>query len=352
MRRRLFLIIGLMLLIVAGLVFAWTRIRSAPARNAQPTPQLPTEVFSVVFAAQDISAGTFISQENITLGPWPTLYRLEGLVTDPTTIVGLRARLDIKRGEPIFSSQVAESLAGMTVAGSEMALDMAPGKLAIAMPMSRLAGVAFAPQRGDHVAVLGTLLFLDLDPDFQSALPNRIQVFSLTAEGKIEVATVEGGRSFSEAPLSNAVLATFDVPSEAQRARPVSAIVIPDARVLAVGTVKAISAEEAIAAQGVGAPEAQPTPVGGQASAPDIIVLEVLPQEALALNLIMKTGGDLSFALRATGDTSSLDLPSWDLQRLITERNISLPPKLPYGQANFKDQLFIPQLPGDKPTGD
>jgi Flp pilus assembly protein CpaB len=350
MRRRLFLIIGLMLLIVAGLVFAWTRIRATPARTAEPTPQLPTEVFSVVFAAQDIPAGTFVSQENITLGPWPTLYRLEGLVTDPTTVVGLRARLDIKRGEPIFSTQVAESLAGMTVAGSDMALDMAPGKLAIAMPMSRLAGVAFAPQRGDHVAVIGTLLFLDLDPDFQSSLPNKIQVFSLTAEGKIEVTTVEGGRNFSEAPLSNAVLATYDVPSEAQRARPVSAIVIPDARVLAVGTVQAKSSEQAVAEQGVGAPNSETTAATTPA-APDIIVLEVLPQEALALNLIMKTGGDLTFALRATGDTSALDLPSWDLQRLITERNISLPPKLPYGQANFKDQLFIPELPGDQPVG-
>ncbi len=349
MRRRLFLIIGLMLLIVAGLVFAWTRIRSTPARTAEPTPQLPTEVFSVVFAAQDIPAGTFVTQENITLGPWPTLYRLEGLVTDPTTVVGLRARLDIKRGEPVFSTQVAESLAGMTVAGSDMALDMAPGKLAIAMPMSRLAGVAFAPQRGDHVAVIGTLLFLDLDPDFQSSLPNKIQVFAITAEGKIEVTTVEGGRNFSEAPLSNAVLATYDVPSEAQRARPVSAIVISDARVLAVGTVQAKSTEQVVAEQGVGAPSSETTAVTTP-TVPDIIVLEVLPQEALALNLIMKTGGDLTFALRATGDTSALDLPSWDLQRLITERNISLPPKLPYGQANFKDQLFIPELPGDQPV--
>jgi len=350
MRRRLFLIIGLVLLIVAGLVFAWTKFRPTTTRNATPTPQLPTDVFSVVFAAQDIPAGTFVTQENITLGPWPTLYRLEGLVTDPTTIVGLRARLDIKRGEPVFSTQVAESLAGMTVAGSEMALDMAPGKLAIAMPMSRLAGVAFAPQRGDHVAVIGTLLFIDLDPDFQSSLPNKLQVLSQTAEGKLEIVTVEGGRNFSEAPLSNVVLATYDVPSEAQRARPVSAIVIPDARVLAVGTVPSKTAAQAIAAEGVGAPQAQPTPVGGVAAAPDIIVLEVLPSEALALNLIMKTGGDLSFALRATGDTSALDLPSWDLQRLITERNISLPPKLPYGQANFTNQLFIPELPGDRIT--
>ena len=114
------------------------------------------------------------------------------------------------------------------------------------------------------------------------------------------------------------------------------------------GTVQSKTAAQLTAAEGVGAPQAQPTPVGGVTSAPDIIVLEVFPEEALALNLLMKTGGDLSFALRATGDTSALDLPSWDLQRLITERNISLPPKLPYGQANFTNQLFIPELPGDR----
>ncbi len=350
MRRRLFLIIGLILLITAGLVYAWTRFRPSTPRNATPTPQLPTDVFSVVFAAQDIPAGTFITQENITLGPWPTLYRLEGLVSDPTEIVGLRARLDIKRGEPVFTSQMTESLAGQTVAGSDMALDMAPGKLAIAMPMSRLAGVAFAPQRGDHVAIIGTLLFVDLDQDFQSLMPDKLQVIALTAEGKIDFVTVDGGRSDPSVPFSAQVLATNDIPSEAQRARPVSAIVISDARVLAVGTVQGKTAAQAVAEQGVGAPQAQATPVGGTTSPPDIIVLEVLPQEALALNLIMKTGGDLSFALRATGDTSALDFPSWDLQRLITERNISLPPKLTYGQANFTNQIFIPELPGDKVT--
>jgi Flp pilus assembly protein CpaB len=139
MRRRLFLIIGLLLLISAGLVFAFTRFRAgAAARAAQPTPALPLQVFSVVFAAQDIPAGTFISQDNITLGPWPTLYRLEGLVGDPTTVIGLRARIDIKRGEPVFQSEVAQSLAGSAKAETVISrlLPKPPNELPVSSPPS------------------------------------------------------------------------------------------------------------------------------------------------------------------------------------------------------------------------
>ncbi|MGA2819460.1 MAG: SAF domain-containing protein [Anaerolineales bacterium] len=346
MRRRLLLIIAILLLIVAGLVFVWTRLGGGGGRQASvPTPA-PVSVFQVVFASQDIPAGAFIAQDNVTMGPWPTLYRLDGLITDSTSIIGMRARVDLKRGEPIFMSQIAQTMAGVALAGSDIALDIAPGDLAIAIPMTRLSGVAFAPQRGDHVALLATLFFVDLDPDFQTLLPNKLQIFNVDQSGALKATEADSGRPVTEAGLTG-VVGTFALPSETQRARPVSAILVPTARVLHVGNVPTGGSTAAqTTAQGVGAPAAQATPSAAQT--PDIIILEVSPQDALAVNLVMKTGGDLSMALRSTGDTTALDLPSWDLQRLISARNITLPPKLPYGQAKAADQAFIPVLTNDQ----
>ncbi|MGA2112371.1 MAG: SAF domain-containing protein [Anaerolineales bacterium] len=346
MRRRLLLIIGILLLIVAGLVLVWTRMSSGGGRAAVVATPAPISVFQVVFASQDIPAGAFIAQDNVTMGPWPTLYRLNGLVTDEASIMGMRARVDIQRGEPIFTSQVGQSMAGVTLAGSDIALDIAPGDLAIAIPLTRLSGVAFAPQRGDHVAILATLFFVDLDPNFQSLLPDKLEVFNVDQTGALKENEYDNGTLVTNSGLTGTV-GTFAIPSETQRARPVSAILVPNARVLHVGTVTTGGSTAAQpAAQGVGAAGAQVTPSAPEE--PDIIILELSPSDALAVNLVMKTGGDLSLALRSTGDTAALNLPSWDLQQLITSRNITLPPKLPYGLANSVNQAFIPVLTNDQ----
>lgn len=346
MRRRLLLIIGILLLIVAGLVLLGTRMMSGGGgRAAVPTP-VPVSVFQVAFASQDIAAGAFIAQDNVTMGPWPTLYRLDGLVTDSASIMGMRALVDIHRGEPIFMTQIGKSMAGVTIAGSDIALDIAPGDLAIAVPMTRLSGVAFAPQRGDRVAVLATLFFVDLDPTFQTLLPDKLEVFNVDQTGALKESEYPSGTLVTNSGLTGTV-GTFAIPSETQRARPVSAILVPNARVLHIGTVTSSASGAAQAApQGLGAAGAQATPAAPQS--PDIIILELSPSDALAVNLVMKTGGDLSLALRSTGDTTPLNLPSWDLQQLITSRNITLPPKLPYGQANAVNTAFIPVLSNDQ----
>jgi Flp pilus assembly protein CpaB len=96
-------------------------------------------------------------------------------------IVGRIARQDIARGVPITEAMITDTSGDLLAGGSNAALAIPAGYTAIAIPMTRLSGVAFAMQDGDVVDVLITLLLVDLDPEFQTILPN--QTTPLTASG-------------------------------------------------------------------------------------------------------------------------------------------------------------------------
>jgi hypothetical protein len=56
---------------------------------------------------------------------------------------------------------------------------------------------------------------------------------------------------------------------------------------------------------------------------------------------------DLTDMLRATGDTTDITVPSLDLQSLMQEFNIDLPPNLPYGPNTRTDIPYTPVLGND-----
>ena len=60
----------------------------------------------------------------------------------------------------------------ITELGSDDALFISPGMVAVSIPLPDLSSVSYAPQRGDHVNVIVTMLFVDLDPAWQTKLPN------------------------------------------------------------------------------------------------------------------------------------------------------------------------------------
>ena len=183
--------------------------------------------------------------------------------------------------------------------------------------MTRLSGIAYAMQDGDVVDILISLLLVDLDPDFQTILPN--QTTPLTASGGTTefpapnltgaVTGVEVSEAVNIPPLPFGKVETDEVtgqpfhiiPQEQQRPRAVSQRLVEAAIVLHVGTFQ-LEGEVAgevipVPEGGVGAPAPE-----GQAPAqivepPDIITLIVTPQEALALNWAMKVGADLTLSL-------------------------------------------------------
>jgi Flp pilus assembly protein CpaB len=349
MRRRMFLILALLIFVVAGVVYIvfsyLPSISSGGAGSKTATPAVST--MNIVFVAQDIPAGTLITDDSVTTGPWPSTYPLPGLVTDKSQVVGKRARIDLRRGEPVFNSQLAESGSTVSDTASAMALKIKPGKVAIAVPMSRLSGVAYGIGNGDHVMVIASFMFINLDANFQTNVPNHMLLAAIDADGKITFVEISGGRIFKESPLSDILLATYFVPVEAQRPRLTSSILVQDARVLSVGNANQSTTPIAPVAT---------TPVPGQATTPtqvlttpDILVIEVSPEEALAINFLIRLRADLTYALRSAGDTTVFTIPSMDLKRLMDDFKIDLPPSLAYGTSPRVDEPYIPVLGNDIP---
>jgi hypothetical protein len=84
-----------------------------------------------------------------------------------------------------------------------------------------------------------------------------------------------------------------------------------------------------------------------QEAAPDIVTLMVTPQDSIALNYFVFSGAVMTMTLRNPNDNSRIDAQSATLTSMLTQYNISLPSKLPYGQQPRLDVLAPPLLPND-----
>jgi pilus assembly protein CpaB len=193
------------------------------------------------------------------------------------------------------------------------------------------------------VNVIVTLLMVDIDPGFQSKLPNNTglvvapgptQGGPTTASGTITKGDGLAGRTELDPTLG---LPIYVIPSEPQRPRLVSQTLIQDAVVLNAGdfpTDEELAAQQQ-AANTVNQPQAaQPTPQGQQAAqtkVPDTVTLVVTPQDAVTLNYLIIAGGKLNLVMRSAGDDQRIATEPVTLQFILDQYNIPNPAKLPYG---------------------
>ncbi|GMR11385.1 MAG: hypothetical protein BMS9Abin28_2216 [Anaerolineae bacterium] len=373
-RGRVFILLALILLV--GAVAAFFVLQPPPAEPEVEVAPTPIGEAEIVIAAQHISRGSLIPPEAVIVSPYPADYKVETMLDDLGQVVGKRARMDIGRGVPITENMITDQAGDLLTVGSDASIAIPQGFTAIAIPMDRFSGVAFALREGDQVDVLVSMLIVDLDTDFQSELPNEA-MFLFTSAGELLsaiscrlVETTETGElvcSASEERPPNIGLLQFDEssgqdfyagPSGPQRPRLVTQRMITSATVLGVGnfpleieeqvvTVIAVAEEE-----GVGAPEAQVQQAGVEEAPvivpPDIITLIVTPQDALAIQWAVNAGLDLTLTLRSPNDpTPEIDTDSVTLQFLIDNYDIAVPSKLPYGtepRLTTEDFVFPPDF--------
>lgn len=378
-RGRVFILLALILLVGAVAAFLALGGIGGGAGGDQPTPA-PTPVgeAEIVIAAQSISRGSIIPPESVFISPYPADYKVETMMDDIGQVVGKRARMDIGRGVPITENMITDQAGDLFAVGSDASLAIPRGFTAIALPMDRFSGVAFALREGDQVDVLVTMLIIDLDTDFQSELPNE-GMFLFNSDGELlsavscrAVQTSDTGELVCAATdsLPTIGLLQFDQfsgqdfyvgPSGPQRPRLVTQRLITNSTVLGVGdfaleiegeTVELIGETPE---EGVGAPQAQ---AGAEQGVPviippDIITLIVTPQDALAINWAINGGLDLTLTLRSPNDpTPEIETDSVTLQFLIDNYDIAIPSKLPYGtepRLTAPDLVFPPDL-DFKPT--
>jgi Flp pilus assembly protein CpaB len=343
--RRGRILLFLVLIVVIGLAllyFAYTQLPNIGV--AAPTPAALTEVY---FAAQNIPQGTEITQEMLGTFSIPPENVAEVMFTvgEESALVGQTARFSLDQGVVITTSMVGTG--PVEVSGPTWAVQIPSGMVAAAIPTNRLALVGYGVDDGAHVNVNACMLFVDIDPAFQTILPNFTAVLTGTGfqeEGAAPILSVsitgggEGSRQ-GRVELDPTLQQPFyAVPSEAQRPRLVCQMILQDVVVLKTGNfgLPAPAAD----------PNATPSPAQAQQEAnPDIVTLMVNPQDSISLNYFVYSGAVLSLSLRNPNDTSRFSAESATLTSLLTQYNISLPSKLPYGMQPRIDVLIPPALP-------
>jgi pilus assembly protein CpaB len=344
--RRGRILIFLVLIVVVGLgllALAWTQFGGSVA--PQPTEAVFTEVF---YAAQNIPQGTSITSEMLGKFSIPPENVAEVMFTasEESSLVGQTARFSLDQGTLITSSMVGSG--PVEISGPQWAVQIPSGMVASTIPTNRIALVGFGVADGAHVNVNACMLFVDVDPAFQSALPNFTSVLTGTGfvEGGLPVLSVAAttgelpsrqGRIELDPTLQQPFYA---VPSEAQRPRLVCQMILQDVVVMKLGNFS-------VAAPVSTDPNATPSPAQQQQANPDIVTLMVNPQDSISLNYFVYSGAMLSMTLRNPNDTSRFAAESATLTSLLTQYNISLPSKLPYASQPRLDVLTPPLLPND-----
>jgi Flp pilus assembly protein CpaB len=302
------------------------------AGDAAEQPLSDAATSTIVVLSQPVARDTPIDETVLQEIPYPaesiTAFMFRSVTDVPANQY---AKYPLVQGQPL-TTELLSGRPGVLLDGSQVARTIPPGMTAISVPISRLSAVGFAVRDGDFVNVIATTSFVDLDTSFQSILPNRLDLVTgpapLGTEGgaepKLTISTGVGiqGRAELEPTLGQAI---YLLPSEPQRPRLVSQMILQNIQVLHIGSFN-LQGDPTASPPAPEGEDAPPPPV------PDIITLIVSPQDAISLTYLLHSKVDLTLTLRSPDDPNVLaDPESVTLQYLISQYNISLPAKLPFG---------------------
>ncbi len=380
-RSSLFLLLLLVIALVGVVLYLRMRPKAptTPTEVATPT-SLPT--VSVVIASQSIAQGVQISADMLTTIEIPQTMWLATYFTDPNVVVGQYAKYPIDSGMFLTTAMVS-STPPISLPGSTWATLIPKGMTAISIPITRMSSAAYGIRDGDRVDIIATMLLVEVDSKFQSILPNTTAAVSPsksrqvlmgggTAEEPSATLAAKDVTTLTAQSISGQVLSPlgrvendpalgvpfYVVPSERQRPRLVSQMVIKNVQVLHVGTFPLSSPQEQTSAltlpmpagEVTPTPAAAPTPApaeAGQLEKPDLITLIVSPQDAVALTYFMYSGAQLTLTLRNPADDLQYDTEAATLSYILAQYNIPVPVALPYTFEPRLDKLTQPVLPND-----
>ncbi len=313
---------------------------------------------------QGIRRGREIQEEDLDIAVWPVQYLPPEPLGETDQVVGQIARTDIFPGQPVLEYMLfdrEDPTTEVAQIGSNAALVIPQNYVAIAFPLTRLSSVAYGIRPGDHVDVLMSFRFVDIDPDFQAVLPNEGTAVWRDPETGAPVY----GESGIVGGVEDGALGTslIVVPSEPQRPRQTTQAVIFDAIVLRVGEFPSEDARGVILVEEEPVPTEEPAPAGEAGEPvptptpipqiiPDIVALMMPRQDALVLKYAMETGADIDLVLRSVYD-NGVDFRGTTepvtLEYLVRNYNVPVPDTLGYAQQPRIDgyvqegDFFVPR---------
>lgn len=334
MKRNGRLLIILVVLILVLSIAAFFVLSGGGLLGGGPAQTSANDGF-IVIAKQPINRDELIPADALETIPYPSAKIGPTMFRDVKEIADIYyAKYPIGQGTPLTRDMLSSTPFSLPE-GSEAAKALPGGMVAISIPATRLSQVSYAIRPGDYVDVIATTLFVDVDPTFQSALPNYTGTVTAPSNlppnpAILTLGIASGGagsvqgRTELDPTLNQALYVT---PSEGPRPRMVSQMILQAVQVLQVGDYAAAAAAAAAASQGAdGAAAQQSAP-----PAPDIVTLIVSPQDAISLTYMMHSNVKLTMVLRSANDTTPVEgLQAVTLQFLLSQYNIPLPAKLPY----------------------
>ncbi|MFQ5420744.1 MAG: SAF domain-containing protein, partial [Anaerolineae bacterium] len=356
-----------------------------------PTATPSLRLVNVVVATIDLPVGEEIRSDLVTIEQRPdTNIAIIGQYTYSTTqpLIGQIARVEINKGQAILTDMVTDIPNELGALGSDLALYLEPGQVAVPFPIDKYSGLAYAMRPGDNVDVLMTLRVVETDPEFNTALPNVTQrviesellagrafLFPKTTQGRLEFVQ-EVGQTVEMIPNKDNAIVGQDFAAGDPIPKRVTQLTIQQAKVLWVGTwfdpregtETAVPAEPA-ALNGTGTtgetpgaattdPELAAAPGGEQTAAaagpvssqrseqpPDVIILSMTAQDALALKYAMDRGVDIDLALRAQGDFTPYTTVSVSLPQIIDLGGLVVPEPSDFDLHPRAEDVKPPTLP-------
>lgn len=143
--------------------------------NPQPRLTTPTPVdkVNVIVITQKIPRGNVLDETVVGMIPIPRDLVIQGYYTDVVEVVGRRARVDLEPNMIVTSGMIVDLSSMISDLGSDAAIFIPRGMVAVSIPIDLETSVSYAPRSGDHVNVIASMKFIDLDTEYQSILPNN-----------------------------------------------------------------------------------------------------------------------------------------------------------------------------------
>lgn len=299
-------------------------------------------------------------------------------------VVGKITKTPIGEGEAILAPMLALSSTDLSSTGSDLSLFVDNGKVAVAFPIDRFSGLGFAGRPGDLVDVFMSFNLIELDVEFQTALPNNISRVDETA---LTTGVIESGKPFIFPPRSSGRLESIGIiPNVIAQlsARPSGQVLIPTStstqyaedeninRIDSIGNTRTgftnrvtqltIQQSEILwvgtwnnpnisvpsdAEKELLGPVSAPRGLTNRSDlAPDMVVLSLSLQDALILKWALEEPGvDIDLALRSQNDNAIYFTTSVSLPQMVEQAGLTIPEPALYGLQPRIDGSFIPRLP-------
>lgn len=362
-RGRIFFYLAFILLLgLVAVAVIWQRYLRQPAPGSeQAAPTQVIDIVNIMVVTQSVPRGNVITRDVLKLVPIQRELFIEGMFTNITEVEGRLAKFDLDPGIVLTSSMLVSSAEELSGTGSNAALAIPRGMVAIRVPIEFISYLSYPVRAGDHVNIIATLKMVDVDTDFQSIQPNQVQNIvgpGVTPQEGVNFLTaqVSGGEGvYAGATVGKTEVipglgqTVYAVPSERQRARMVSQTLLQNVVVLNVGNfADFISGDETGVKEKVQT-EATPTPAPeeGEEQAPppmpDFISLIVTPLDAQTINYLLASGAQVTLVLRPAGDDSRVQTEASTLQFILNQYRIPVPVKLPYALEPRVDTIIIPE---------